>query len=115
MELATTKDLLTRATANEERKNKDLLIASQKLSRFMKDAKKTRTDLDDRLAKIISEAVDTQNEVNAKLDDFTNEVTQKLADIKLCLTKTLATYAPRPSTSQQEGAASTPKATGQPT
>ena len=87
MELATTRDLLTRATANEERTNKDLLIASQKLSRFMKDAKKTRTDLDDRLAKIISEAVDTQNEVNARLDDFTNEVTQKLADIKLCLTE----------------------------
>ena len=28
MELATTRDLLTRATANEERKSKDLLIAS---------------------------------------------------------------------------------------
>ena len=59
MELATTRDLLTRAVANEERKDKDLLIASQKLSRFMKDAKKTRTDLDDRLAKIITEAKST--------------------------------------------------------
>ena len=115
MELATTRDLLTRATANEERTNKDLLIASQKLSRFMKDAKKTRTDLDDRLAKIITEAVDTQNEVNARLDDFTNEVTQKLADIKLCLTEKFAAYVPAPSTSQQEGAASTSKSAGPPT
>ena len=73
MELATTKDLLTRATANEERKSKDLLVATQKLSRFMKNANKTRTELDDRLAKIISEAVDTQNEVSAKLDDLANK------------------------------------------
>ncbi len=115
VELATTRDLLTRAMANEERKSKDLLIATQKLSRFRKDAKKTRTDLDDRLAKIISEAVDTQNEVNARLDDFTNEVTQKLADIKLCLTERLANYVPAPPTSQQEGAASTSKSAGQPT
>ena len=115
VELATTRDLLVRAVANEERKDKDLLIASQKLSRFMKDAKKTRTDLDDRLAKIITEAVDTQNEVNARLDDFTNEVTQKLADIKLCLTEKFAAYVPAPPTSQQEGAASTSKAAGPPT
>ena len=115
MELATTRDLLTRATVNEERTNKDLLIASQKLSRFMKDAKKTRTELDDMLAKIISGAVDTQSEVNARLDDLTNEVTQKLADIKVCLTEKLVAYAPEPSTSQQEGAASTSKAAGPPT
>ena len=112
MELATTRDLLTRATANEERKSKDLLVATQKLSRFMKDAKKTRTDLDDRLAKIISEAVDTQNEVSAKLDDFTNEVTQKLADIKLCLAERLTNYAPAPPRPKQEGAASTSQAAG---
>ena len=109
VELATTRDLLVRAVANEERKDKELLIASQKLSRFMKDAKKTRTDLDDRLAKIITEAVDTQNEVNARLDDFTNEVTQKLADIKLCLTEKFAAYATGSAASQQEGAASTSK------
>ena len=109
MELATTRDLLTRATANEERKSKDLLVATQKLSRFMKDAKKTRTDLDDRLAKIISEAVDTQNEVSAKLDDFTNEVTQKLADIKLSLVERLA---PIPLIPKRTEAASTSQATG---
>ena len=111
VELATTRDLLVRAVANEERKDKELLVASQKLSRFMKDAKKTRTDLDDRLAKIITEAVDTQNEVNARLDDFTNEVTQKLADIKLCLTEKFAAYAPGSPTSQQEEA-STSKSAG---
>ena len=37
VELATTRDLLVRAVANEERKDKDLLIASQKLSRFTKE------------------------------------------------------------------------------
>ncbi len=115
MELATTRDLLTRATANEERTNKDLLIASQKLTRFKKDARKTRADLDERLAKIISEAEDIQSEVNAKIDDFTNEVTQKMADIKLRLSERLVSQVPATLTPQQEGAASTSKAAGQPT
>ena len=110
MELATTRDLLTRATTNEERTNKDLLIASQKLSRFRKDDKKTRKELDDMLAKIISGAKEAHSEVSARLDDLTKEVTQKLADMKVCLTEKLVTSAPEPSKSQQEGAASTSKA-----
>ena len=107
IELATTRDLLVRAVANEERKDMELLVASQRLSRFKKDAKKTRTDLDERMARIITEAVDAQNEVNARLDDFTNDVTQKLADIKLCLTEKFTAYATGTAASQQESTTST--------
>ena len=109
MDLATTKDLLTRATANEERKNMELMVAKQKLSRFTKNADKTRTELDDKLAKIISEAVNARDEVSAKLDDLANEVTQKLSDIKLSLVERLA---PIPLIPKQAEAASTSQATG---
>ena len=112
MDLATTKDLLTRATANEERKSMELMVAKQKLSRFTKNADKTRTELDDKLAKIISEAVDARDEVSAKLDDLANEVTQNLADIKLSLAERLTRYAPVPLKPEQEEAASTSQAAG---
>ena len=110
-ELARTRELLVRAVADEEQKDVELLVATQRLSRFKKDAKKTRTDLDERMARIITEAVDTQNEVNARLDDFTNDVTQKLADIKLCLTEKFAAYATGTAAPQQESTASTSKST----
>ncbi len=119
LELATTKDLLTRAMANEERTNRDLLIASQKLTRFKKDARRDRADLDERLTKIISEAGNIRNEVNARLDGFTNEVTQRMADIKLYLSERLVKQVPATLTPQQNERldyiiASTSKAAEQP-
>ena len=109
MDLATTKDLLTRATANEERKNMELMVAKQKLSRFTKNADKTRTELDEKLAKIISEAVNARDEVSAKLDELANEVTQKLSEIKLSLVERLA---PIPLIPKRTEDASTSQAAG---
>ena len=111
MDLATTRDILTRTAANEERKNMELMVAKQKLSRFMKHADKTRTELDGKLAEIISEAGDARDEISAKLDDLANEVTQKLAGIKLTLVERLA---PIPLTPKQAEAAATSQATRPP-
>ena len=112
MDLATTKDLLTRANANEARKDMELIVAKQKLSRFTKNADKSRKELDDQMAKIVSEATDARDEIGTRLDDLTNEVTQKLADIKLCLAERLTNYAPAPPRPKQEEAASTSQAAG---
>ena len=109
MDLATTKDLLTRANANEARKDMELIVAKQKLSRFTKNADKSRKELDDQMAKIVSEATDARDEIGTRLDDLTNEVTQKLADIKLALMERLS---PIPLIPKRAEAASTSQATG---
>ena len=88
-ELDKTRDLLLQSLANERQKDRELILVTQKLVRLKKEAKKTRTELDERMAKIVAEAVEAQTEVNARLDD----VTQKVADIKLCLTEKLPGYA----------------------
>ena len=111
MDLATTKDLLTRATYNEERKSMELMIAKQKLSRFTKNADKTHKELDDQLAKIIAEATDARDEFGARLDDLTNEITQQIANIKLAFAERLS---PIPLIPKREETASTSQAAGPP-
>ena len=107
MDLATTKDLLTRATYNEERKSMELMIAKQKLSRFTKNADKTHKELDDQLEKITTEATKARDEFAAMLDDLTNEFTQ----FKLALAEKLP---PIPLIPKREETATTSQATGPP-
>ena len=109
MDLATTKDLLTRATYNEGRKDMELMIARQKLSRFTKNADKTHKELDDQLAKIIAEATDARDEFGARLDDLTNEITQQITDLKLAFAERLS---PIPLIPKREETASTSQAAG---
>ena len=107
MDLATTKDLLTRANANEARKDMELIVAKQKLSRFTKNADKTHKELDDQLTKIVAEATKARDEFAAMLDDLTNEFTQ----LKLALAEKLP---PIPLIPKREETASTSQAAGPP-
>ena len=87
MDLATTKDLLTRSNYNEARKDRELMVAKQNLSRFKKDAVKAHKELDDQLAKIIAEATKARDEFAAMLDDLTGNEFDKqgLAELKALL------------------------------
>ena len=131
MDVATLRDILNTYSVNEVRSDRELMIAQQKLSRYKREARKTRMELDDKLVQILSTVEDTQREVNARID----EITRKLADTKLCLAEKLGISAPwnmerstsqqeeaaptsraaRPPTGPQEGAASTSRAAGPPT
>merc|ERR1712016_150150 len=111
MDLATMKDLLNRYSVNEVRSDRELMIASQKLSRYKREARKTRVELDDKLVQILSAVEDTQREVNARIDG----ITRKLADTKLCLAEKLGISAPEQSTPQQAEATPTSRTAGPPT
>ena len=105
MDLATTKDLLTRSNYNEARKDRELMVAKQNLSRFKKDAVKAHKELNDQLAKIIAEATDARNEFGTMLDELTSEFKQ----LKLALAEKLP---PIPLIPKREETASTSQAAG---
>ena len=105
MDLATTKDLLTRSNYNEARKDRELMVAKQNLSRFKKDAVKVHKELNDQLEKIIAEATDARNEFGTMLDELTSDFKQ----LKLALAEKLP---PIPLIPKREETASTSQAAG---
>ena len=64
-ELDKTRALLLQALESDREKDRELILATQKLVRYKKEAKKSHAELDEKLAQIVAEAVDTEAEITS--------------------------------------------------